>query len=552
MCEGSALPSHTLNTLEKDLRLADHIEREATRLISRHERNMQSGLQEWERRRRRSDAEIALLSTQEPSWWRLDPGFNPYHVRRRADAIGHSIWQSLRSGAYQPRSPVEIEIDKADGGIRKLSVFQVADSALSRFAFESVLAKNTPRLSGRAYAYRKDISAQDAVHFIRSEWSGRTRLFVAEYDFSSFFSDISHEHLNEMIDQRNLFLTREEKQIMRAFMRASPVPEAMYEPSGAGAAMKGIPQGTSISLVLANLAASRLDRRLERIGVGFVRYADDTLIWADSYDSICEAVEMLTDEADAMRVSLNRKKSPGISLLVPRSWEQDGEIRTKRSVKFLGYDLGLEHCELSDAAVARIRDRCLSLIYDNLLREPLAGSQAASRITSELDNDYVALLAQLRRYLYGDLSERKVRGFQRGDVPYRHFKGVMSAYPLVDDAELLRSLDGWLLHQIHQAVAKRTALLNEQGVLAPGSRALPHGRAAAELLHLDPPISRSSGREIDVSIPSFRRISSVIRRAATAYGAGAVGTDPSIGLSNPSRLQNGGAAAPKSDVTYGF
>jgi hypothetical protein len=42
----------------------------------------------------------------------------------------------------------------------------------------------------------------------------------------------------------------------------------------------GIPQGTSISLFLANVAAYALDRRLETLGVGFVRYADDTIIWS--------------------------------------------------------------------------------------------------------------------------------------------------------------------------------------------------------------------------------------------------------------------------------
>jgi len=37
---------------------------------------------------------------------------------------------------------------------------------------------------------------------------------------------------------------------------------------------RGIPQGTSISLFLANVAPWDLDRSLERLGVSFVRYAD--------------------------------------------------------------------------------------------------------------------------------------------------------------------------------------------------------------------------------------------------------------------------------------
>ena len=517
------------------MRLSDHIHREATKLIARHERNMQVAYSEWDRRQKRSRSALQRLDTRKPSWWNLDPGFDPYHVRRRSDVIGHAMWRALKDGRYAPRSPVEIEMEKTGGGVRKLSVFQVADSALSRSTFESILAKNTPRLSGRAYAYRKDLSAQDAIQFIRTEWANKTRLFVAEYDFSSYFSEISHEHLNEMIEQRNLFLTPTEKQIMTAFMESSSVPESSYLSNQTSTATKGIPQGTSISLVLANLAASRLDRRLERIGVGFVRYADDTLIWGDSYSSICEAVEILTQEAVSMKVAINQEKSSGISLLVPRSWKKDGEIRTKRSVRFLGHDLGLAHCDLPSEAQERIKKRCLSLIYDNLLREPLADNQNMARITEKLDNDYVALLAQLRRYLYGDLSEKKVKRFQRGDHPYHHFTGVMSAYPLIDDSNSLQDLDGWLLHSIHQAMNKRTALLQAERVSSTTSAPIPHDVTASGLLDLAHPLSESSGHPIDISVPSVRRIASAIRRAATAYGAGAVGNDPDVGLSNPSR-----------------
>ena len=434
--------------------ISDAIRREATRLIIRHERRVRAGIIESQRRQRRSIVTLPELKTKKPTWWDLNPGFDPYHVRPRADAIAHSIERSLRAGQYKPRSPVEVTIDKPGGGTRSLSVFQVADSALSRFVFESILAKNTARLSGRAYAYRKDLSAQDAVHYIRTEWAGKTRVFVAEYDFKAFFNHIAHEHLHKMIKEGVLFLSPIEKQVMISFMTSSPLREDMYVNGSPECSRKGIPQGTSISLVLANLAASRLDRRLEGIRVGFARYADDTLIWGDSYDGICEAVAILNSEAHSMGVEINRTKSPGISLLVPRSWEQDGEIRTIRRVKFIGYDLGLDHCDLSREAKERIESQCLSLIYNNLLREPLKGAQHPGRITRRIDKDYLALLSQLRRYLYGNLSERMVQQFQRGDSPFHHFRGVMSAYPLLDNSDSLRRLDGWLLNSIHGALKK--------------------------------------------------------------------------------------------------
>ena len=526
-------PPHTQTIEVKVMNLSHYIAKEATRLIKRHEQYMGVAHLDWDRRKKRSKTSIERTCLPGPSRWKLDAGFNPYRVQRRANAIGHAIREALGDNSYRPRSPVAIEKKKQDGSPRPVSVFQVADSAISRYAFERILSRNASRLSGRSYAYRKDLSAQDAIQFIRAEWAGKERLFIAEYDFSSYFESLSHDHMHAMINSGSLLLYPWEKQVMTAFMKASPVPESSYAPIQEDAANRGIPQGTSISLIMANLAASRLDRRLEHLGVGFVRYGDDTLLWSETYNTICKAVQILSEEASAMGAGLNRKKSSGVSLLVPRSWPEDGEIRTKRNLRFLGYDLGLEHCDLPKAAVQKIKQECLRLIYDNLLREPMAGNQNRQRITPAVDKDYIALLAHLRRYLYGNLSELEVKSFQRGATPFRHFKGVMSAYPLLDDSTALRNLDGWLLHHIHQAMTKRTALLRASGVLSSTFLPIPHGVSASGLLRLQSPMSTSSKppRPIPIDVPSFSRIASVMHSAAQQFGAGVVGNDPKIGLS---------------------
>lgn len=508
-----------------------YIHQEASRLIRRQEARQRSSHRETVHRRDRADHPPEKLSADRPEWWQLDSGFDPYLVRRRSENIGHAIWRSLRRGSYAPRPPVSLAVEKADGGAREVCIYQVADSAISRMVFDGILAKNVARMSGRAYAYRKDLSAQDAVQFVKSEWSGKSRMFVAEYDFRSFFSDLSHDHLNRMIEDRALWLSADEKQIMRAFMRSSPVPFGDYTSAAAQVAGKGVPQGTSISLVLANLAAADLDRQLERLGVGFVRYADDTLIWSENYSSLCDAVAVLGDEALRMGVTLNHAKSPGVSLLVPTTWQRDGEIRTKRSVEFLGYEIALDRCRIKAAGVQRIKNRCRALVFDNLLREPVAQNQHPRRIGANVDRDYILLLRQLRRLLYGDLAESQVRSFQRGDVPFRHFKGVMSAYPLVSDQDQLAELDGWLLHTVGAALRKRTRLLvAAQFTDLP----TPHGLVNGDLIRPAPAASERTGRPIDLSLPSFRRIASLIARAADAHGLDSVANDPPLGPSNAS------------------
>lgn len=517
--------------------VSKEVEREATRLIRRFERSMQAARAESLRRQRRSASPLPPLETNKPEWWAVDPGFDPYRSKFRSKTIGHSIWASMEAGKYRPRPAVKLDIPKEGGGTRQLSIFQVADSAVSKAIFESVLSKNTPRLSGRAYAYRKDLSAQDAVHYVRTEWTGKSRLYIAEYDFSAYFDSIDHDYLLERIADRSLFLSPVEKQVMQAFLKNASVDINQYSTAGeAEDRSVGIPQGTSVSLILANLAATKIDSRLERIGVGFVRYADDTLIWSESYEAICKAVSILQDESERMGVTLNREKSEGISLLVPRDWRKDGEIRTKRSVKFLGYELGLDHCEISDRGYRRIQARCNQLIYDNLLREPLSKNQNPTRLSLH-DSDYASLLAQLRRYLYGDLSEAKVLRHQRGHVPLRQFSGVMSAYPLLDDGDQLRKLDGWLLWQIHSALRRRAVLLADQNLIDPAQLPVPHGLSAKELLDTPAIQARGSGNTVELRIPSVRRIANTMRIASSIHGAGTVGTGPLTDASNPTRSE---------------
>jgi len=352
----------------------------------------------------------------------------------------------------------------------------------------------------------------------------KQRVFIAEFDFSAFFDSISHDHIERVLDERTMFLSRHELDVLRAFMPLKPALASDY-PGKPLDNRRGIPQGTSVSLILANLAASELDRNLERLGLQFVRYADDTLIWSDSYDLVCQAFNVLNEAASRMGVSLNQAKSDGISLLVPANWP-NGEIRTKRVVQFLGYDLGLGSCKPSKRARKKIQSDCAGMIYDHLLREPMRGCQNLDRIAANVDKDYVRLLSQLRRYLYGDLNEKQVRSFQRGEIKLRHFRGALSAYPLIDDGDYLSELDGWLLQTIHSALHKRRKLLESRVVSFP----TPHHLSIDKLVTAR--FRSSSGHSPSLAIPSFRRISRAIGRAADTYGPAAVGSEPNIGTSN--------------------
>lgn len=496
------------------MRIENQITREAKRLILRQEIKARRIGEENKRRRKRSTSPNKLQYTQ-PAHWAVADGFNPYITRARVHRIAHSIRNSLRNRSYQPRPPVLLKIPKSDGEPRPINIYQVADSAVSKMVFENVLKKNAPLLSAKAFAYRKDLSAQNAIQFIKSEFSLYKRLFVAEYDFREFFDTIDHSHLKSTMN--SFLLTKVERHVIKSFLSVGGLGSHCYDGNEPPSREKGIPQGTSISLFLANIAAWDLDRQFERVGVGFTRYADDILLWSPDYEQVNRAVDTLYRYAAAMGVEVNELKSAGIRLLV----EPDArtEMESTTHVDYLGYRLGLRGTGIKESSVKRIKTRIETMIYENLLREPLQTTQRLGRIGTTVDRDYVSIVFRLRRYLYGDLSEAAVRRFQFRDTPLRRFKGAMSWYPLLDDLQQLRELDQWIITRLWLAIQKRGRLLVELGFV--GALPSPHGIERRGLSRLRSISSR--GDPIDLSIPSTQKIAKIILRAAEKHGPSEVG-----------------------------
>lgn len=494
--------------------IKDAITIEATKLIRRHQRYA-SDLEDRLRRIERRSSVKPKKRIQSPSYWDVDDGFNPYHVRSHAAPIARAIELALRSKDYRPRPAVSFEVPKEGGGTRLVSVFQVADNAISRVVFHQLLAKNSSRLSAGCYAYRRDLTLHDAVLDIYSELRGKKRLFVAEFDFRKYFDSISHDHIKSIFRNRRFFVTESEQAIISAFLSAPTVAPGSYRAADAPPRDRGIPQGTSISLFIANIAAYPLDHRLERLGVGFARFADDTLIWSDNYSMICEAATALEDGAREMGVEINFSKSPGISILAPR--DAASEFKSKSSVDFIGYGISTDRISIRQRSVIRIKKWISYLIYSNLLEAPKRQRFVRDRVAPKVDRDYIVMIFQIRRYLYGELSESQLRRFLARDTPRIHYHGLMSFYPIIDDEAQLRGLDGWMLHTIYTSLRKRAQLLRKAGIR---ELPAPHGRKKEDLLNFFG--KSSAGDTIDLRIPSFARMSKALRRASSAFGANAV------------------------------
>lgn len=433
--------------MDLDQRVKSAILREAKKLISRY--HEYHNVQELEHSRRiRRISGVLPKQIRTPDEWAAGRLHDPFYVRRRANGIGKSIAQKIRSETYKPNAPYIRLVAKSGGGKRKVSVYQVPDAAVSNLFYAELLEKNKHRFSSFSYAYRRDRNVHFAIQDISIDLREASRTFVAEFDFSDFFGSISHKYLVDQLSRNGFMVSRDDRQIIKAFLDShGPV---------------GIPQGTSISLFLANMVCWELDKKLERCGVKFARYADDTVIWSPDYSKICEAFTCIDDFSREAGVKINAAKSGGISLLVPEG--MPAEMNPKHHIDFLGYSLTVHSISIKRKNVQKIKAKISYILAKHLL-QPLRQLPLKALIIPANDVD-VALqgaLGEIRRYLYGGLTSTQILNFIHGRTRRIYFKGLMSYYPLLTDKQQLCDLDGWLVSAVHRAVRERRRLLLKHG-----------------------------------------------------------------------------------------
>jgi len=375
--------------IEEQIR--DKITQECEKLILRHHEYHNHLHAEWMRNKARIK-DVPAKVIQKPEYWQRDKKFNPFYVRAKAKAIAKSIAKKIADKTYVPCEPFRKSIPKANGGARELTIYQIPDAAVSKYFYSRLLAKNKHRFSSFSYAYRNDRNVHFAIQDITVDLSLDARAFIAEFDFSDFFGSIGHDYLYSQLHENGFLVSEEDEQIIRAFLSTRD---------------RGIPQGTSISLFLANLVCWKLDKSFEKSGLKFARYADDTVVWSPDYAAICKAFTLIESFSREAGVPINPSKSDGISLLARKGLTT--EIASKEEFHFLGYSIGVSHVSIREKAEKRIKKQISYLLYKNLI-QPLRDKPLRGLVIPANGKDPALLSAimQIRRYLYGGLLHRDI------------------------------------------------------------------------------------------------------------------------------------------------
>ncbi len=224
--------------------------------------------------------------------------------------------EELKADKYVPRPYRRREIPKEGGKVRVISIPTIRDRVVQgalRLLLEPIFEAD---FSSHSYGARPGRSAHQAVDEVRKGMNHQKHLAV-DVDLKAFFDTIRHERMMKKVarrvqDGRVLALVKQ-------FLRST--------------GESGIPQGSPLSPLLANVALNDLDHALGK-GKGFlsyVRYLDDMVVltfnstrgrrWAE------RALERIREEAEAIGVQLNMEKTRTVLL-----------TKTGEMFAFLGFE----------------------------------------------------------------------------------------------------------------------------------------------------------------------------------------------------------------------
>lgn len=292
------------------------------------------------------------------------------------------------------------------------------EGALDRHFYPNLYAFRRGKYYGSMAAARK-------VRKILQEAEGKC--YVLKADISEYFDSIDpqillaqfreylpeereiHAHLERFVHQRRL------------------VKGILHSP------IRGVPTGSSLSPLSANLYLNELDREMFRRGFQYLRYCDDLLLLSPDRREIEAGRKIIEDVLHRHRLKLAPQKT---FLYGPH-----------QTFDYLGYQFADGGVHVGDKSIQTFREWIQDILPRNRYRD-------FSRETPEQRKE-------LLRKIIIDLNTGKLTESGRGSVDKHQIPWIRS-FPVVNHDRRFKEMDRFLKNRIRMLITGRTSAKNYQ------------------------------------------------------------------------------------------
>lgn len=211
-------------------------------------------------------------------------------AENRVSVLSHK----LRNGRYKPSPIRRVYIPKPTGGVRPLDIPSIVDRVAQGAVAMTLMPVFEKEMEDSSFAYRPGRSVAQAVQRVASHRrNGYT--WVVDGDIVKFFEQVPHDgvidRVESLVDDTRLV------DLIALWLEAA-------SPDGLG-----LPQGSPLSPLLANLYLDQVDEQIEQRGVRLVRFADDFVLLCKSEQAARGAMDQMAEMLGEHGLEMHRDKT---------------------------------------------------------------------------------------------------------------------------------------------------------------------------------------------------------------------------------------------------